>query len=122
MKKVDSLLIEDLIAGIAADEEVDDPLLDRPQREAGEGAAPADDGLEELPLPLVVRSISTRSARVAGSAEDAPEHHLAQRSLGDQQNKELRRDGPRRCLRMDAPPARRRASCGPLLTRSSTCR
>jgi CRISPR/Cas system-associated exonuclease Cas4 (RecB family) len=32
MRKVDSLLIEDLIAGIAADAEVDDPLLDRSQR------------------------------------------------------------------------------------------
>src|SRR5262249_38862061 len=32
MKKVDSLLIEDLIAGIQADEELDDPLLDRTQR------------------------------------------------------------------------------------------
>lgn len=32
MRKVDALLIEDLIAGIVADEDVDDPLLERTQR------------------------------------------------------------------------------------------
>lgn len=88
MKKVDSLLIEDLMAGIVADEELDDdPLLDKAQR-------------AKLVKELRLLTMGSKSylfragqpldldALVAPSGSKTPLNVIWLNGLGDQQNKE----------------------------------
>jgi len=88
MKKVTSLTIEDLIAGIAADEDVDDPLLDRTQRgrlvkELRLLTIGSKSLLFQLGRPLDIDALLTPSGLTK-----TPLNVIWLNGLGDQQNKE----------------------------------
>ncbi|WP_394821628.1 helicase HerA-like domain-containing protein [Pendulispora albinea] len=88
MKKVSSLLIEDLIAGIANDEDLDDPLLDRNQREKlVKQLRLLTIGSKSL-LFRLGRPLDLDALLTSPDPSKTPLNVLWLNGLGDQQNKE----------------------------------